>query len=814
VERTARGLIAAGRPAAAAEVLTAALPAFDRDTVRLRALLGAAVLAAGRGGEAIAILTGVVADDPAAPMIRLTLAEALEAEGRCAEAWAELRLAFAATVLAEPTPPALLAPETAADLATLAEALLAAGEGSLARAAISLALAHAPEQATLLLTRARLALAERKGSSIEHGERAEADLRRALMLDPGLAAAHLLLGERLVARGELEEAEHHLTCAIAAAPGQAEAHWRLGDLWRRRRAPERAEAAYRRALAEAPDDVQALHGLSAVLRDAGRLGEALPVAQRAAKAAPEAPWHQVQVGNILALAGHAAEAVQAYRTALGKDARLPGVAEALGRQLIKLGRTGEAAGVMALVASERPSDPGPQREAGRLYLGAGRPADAAPWLRRALARAPDGAGFAAAAEVAEDRDLLRRSLLACGRRREVAADPALRAPDSPGAGDGKERREGKERRDTGQGKRRDTGQGKGEGPQGVSRCVAGPGFVSEPVSSLPARTPPEPVLPAGTPADDTRLIDALHRMPFAGEQPWTAFTCRALTGGVHNTLYHLSAPGREVVLRLERFGVTPWYIYTEETRNLKAAHGLGIGPAVLASDAADGTLMLAYVGGETLTPARFQDEAWLDRAAALYRTLHRGPAFGGRFNIFGQIDTLRRRFEPAPPDGFADLPELGRTCDRLRALLDASRPPPAPCHNDPAAQNFIASGERLILVDWQCSGQADPEWELGSFAAEADLTDAQTDRFLTGRFGTAAGIGPDRVRLYQVVSEYYWTLRCIEESTGGKDGPGWLKLAAGKLARLHARLGTAVTTAARERVERLCGADAAGGSAR
>jgi thiamine kinase-like enzyme len=295
-------------------------------------------------------------------------------------------------------------------------------------------------------------------------------------------------------------------------------------------------------------------------------------------------------------------------------------------------------------------------------------------------------------------------------------------------------------------------------------------------------------------------------MPFAGDQPWSAFTCHPLTGGSHNTLYRLTAPGRDVVLRLERFGKSSWASFIEEVRNARVAHGLGIGPGILASDASDGTLLMTFVEGPGMTSARFQNEpVWVDRAAELYRTLHRGPAFSSRFDIFPQIASLRSRLEATLPEGFTGLIDTGREIDPLLEALQASRPTPVPCHNDPAAQNFIASGNgtKLVLVDWQCSGQADPHWELGSFLAETALSEELTDRFLIRRFGTSEGYAPGRVRLYQVVSDYYWTLRSLEDA--GKrttDEEGWRRIAQSKWDRLLRRLSNPSCASLRDRLRR------------
>lgn len=58
-------------------------------------------------------------------------------------------------------------------------------------------------------------------------------LRRALALQPGVAALHLNLGVAMQAVGRLAEAEAAYREAARRAPNLAEAHWQLGGLHER-----------------------------------------------------------------------------------------------------------------------------------------------------------------------------------------------------------------------------------------------------------------------------------------------------------------------------------------------------------------------------------------------------------------------------------------------------------------------------------------------------------------------------------------------------------------------------------------------------
>ena len=49
----------------------------------------------------------------------------------------------------------------------------------------------------------------------------------------------------------------------------------------------------------------------------------------------------------------------------------------------------------------------------------------------------------------------------------------------------------------------------------------------------------------------------------------------------------------------------------------------------------------------------------------------------------------------------------------IEAAFGASPEPRRPCHNDLLAANFIASGERLVILDWEYAGMNDRYFDLG-----------------------------------------------------------------------------------------------------
>ena len=94
-----------------------------------------------------------------------------------------------------------------------------------------------------------------------------------------------------------------------------------------------------------------------------------------------------------------------------------------------------------------------------------------------------------------------------------------------------------------------------------------------------------------------------------------------------------------------------------------------------------------------------------------------------------------------------------------RAALAAHPAALAPCHCDPLCENFIDTGVRMWLVDWEYSGMNDPLWDLGDLSVEAGFTPTQDREMLEAYFGAAPpAAAAGRVVIYKAMCDLLWTL--------------------------------------------------------
>ncbi|MEZ0071402.1 phosphotransferase [Planotetraspora sp. GP83] len=192
----------------------------------------------------------------------------------------------------------------------------------------------------------------------------------------------------------------------------------------------------------------------------------------------------------------------------------------------------------------------------------------------------------------------------------------------------------------------------------------------------------------------------------------------------------------------------------QEIANTVSAASTGVGARVL--HVMPGAVVLEYLDGVTLDAPAVRGPRTIEKVAAACRRLHTGPRFVNDFSIFRKLDELlsRCRTHGLPvPSGYEDVVPVAAD---IEAALARRSLPTVPCHNDLLAENLIAAGPEIRIVDYQLSGNNDPRFELGDIAAESDFTPDQVVRLTRAYFGDDEHV--PGVRLNLITSNLTWTL--------------------------------------------------------
>jgi hypothetical protein len=200
-----------------------------------------------------------------------------------------------------------------------------------------------------------------------------------------------------------------------------------------------------------------------------------------------------------------------------------------------------------------------------------------------------------------------------------------------------------------------------------------------------------------------------------------------------------------------------------EVEATKAAAAAGIGPRVLSSGGVDdetGWVAVEFVVGEHERTLELRRPTTIDAVADLLRRWHQVPTESLALLTTGLADVRRsalaqlRAAQRALPPG-----HLLASADELESQLVHDANTDVPAHLDVAA-NLLRVDGRLVLLDFEYAALAPPERELGQFAWESELRQAETERLVEGyvKGQTSAPISVSRVAGWAFITAVTWVL--------------------------------------------------------
>jgi len=257
-------------------------------------------------------------------------------------------------------------------------------------------------------------------------------------------------------------------------------------------------------------------------------------------------------------------------------------------------------------------------------------------------------------------------------------------------------------------------------------------------------------------------------------------------GGLTNLVFRLG----EFCLRIPGQGTEEYIDRANEAVATREAAAAGVSPELLHFDTGTGVMLTRFVtGGVTMSPERFRSRGGSPaRAAQVLRRLHEsGAKFPFRFELFGMIDGYLEVLsgkDVALPAGYHDVvAEAGE----VRAALAAHPLPLVACHCDPLCENFLDTGERMWLVDWEYSGMNDPLWDLGDVSVEAGFDEAQDEEMMRAYFGGEPRPAErGRVVIYKAMCDLLWTLWGLIQLANDNPADDFHAYAEGRFARCRA----------------------------
>jgi len=261
--------------------------------------------------------------------------------------------------------------------------------------------------------------------------------------------------------------------------------------------------------------------------------------------------------------------------------------------------------------------------------------------------------------------------------------------------------------------------------------------------------------------------------------------------GLTNRNYKVSVAGEHYVLRLPGEGTGEYINRKAEATSARLAAGAGVNAEVIHFDPASGVQVTRFIDGAvTMNAERFKDLGAVRRAALALKRIHDcGKHFDTRFELFqmmdGYLDLLARK-QARIPEGYD---QVQREAEAVRDALAMHPAPLVPCHCDPLAENFLDTGRRMVIVDWEYAGNNDPMWDLGDLSVEAGFGPDQDRVLLEAYFkGRPPADQAGRMVMYKAMCDLLWTLWGVIQWANGNPADDFWAYAVNRFKRCQALL--------------------------
>ena len=262
------------------------------------------------------------------------------------------------------------------------------------------------------------------------------------------------------------------------------------------------------------------------------------------------------------------------------------------------------------------------------------------------------------------------------------------------------------------------------------------------------------------PEHRARLAEAITRIPSLSRFALESLSPVRLGGLTnYNYLVHVPDQGRQV-LRLAGNGTIEYIDRKIEKYNAMVAVRAGVNVVVRHFDEQDGTMLTDYLESETMSIKAFRDKARVQRAALAFRRLHDcGELFSNDFDLFPQLDrytALLQNLGCALPKEYGEVKELAGRARQALSLWPIQK---VACHCDPLHENFLDTGTKMFIIDFEYAGNHDPMWDLGDFSVECEFTPEQDQVLLESYFGRPApAFEVGRMTMHKALCDLLWAL--------------------------------------------------------
>ncbi|MBQ6262821.1 MAG: phosphotransferase family protein [Clostridia bacterium] len=233
-------------------------------------------------------------------------------------------------------------------------------------------------------------------------------------------------------------------------------------------------------------------------------------------------------------------------------------------------------------------------------------------------------------------------------------------------------------------------------------------------------------------------------------------------GGLTNHTYHVSMKdGAEYVVRIPGEGTEEMIVRGDEKKSTELACRVGVDAKMLFFGD-DGTKLTEYIkDAVTMSGKALHDDGRIEKVAEIFKKMHTcGEDTGVPFDVFDMAANYERIIGDMNVPMFPDYAEEKARVMKIKEIVDReANPVLVPCHNDPLCENWVESGDRLYLVDWEYAGMNDGMWDVADVSIEANFEPEYDEKLLRAYLGREPDFADMRHFLAsKIYVDFLWTL--------------------------------------------------------
>lgn len=239
-------------------------------------------------------------------------------------------------------------------------------------------------------------------------------------------------------------------------------------------------------------------------------------------------------------------------------------------------------------------------------------------------------------------------------------------------------------------------------------------------------------------------------------------------GGMTNRNYLIFSKNNKYVFRKSGEGTSEIISRSNEINNCKKIKELGIDANLLVFNEKTGVKITKYIeNAQTLNPDTVI--FYLEEVAKTLRKLHTSKIeFNNIFNPFEEMKKYEELSQKLNGKFYKDYEEVKKVVFSLKEKMEKLDIQLVSCHNDTVPENFVKSGNKLYLIDWEYSGLNDPMWDLAAISIESKLSKENEEKLLSYYFGREATKEEKlRIHINKIYQDFLWSIWTVLKEAKG-----------------------------------------------